>query len=145
MNILTKSCIMYISIEMGSSYTWCNSTRVTHFLSHKLMRDPMDKNKTTLFITTLNTYLINSLLIKYFLCLFFSLLIKSFFPFSLQFLLRFYFLSQKLLPWTKIKDVKSFHVLLNVFQLYHPVMLLVINLWNCLVFFFFFFFSLLVW
>ena len=61
------------------------------------MRDRTDKNKTSLSITTLNTYLINSLiislLIKYLLFLFFSLLIKSFFPFSLQFLLCFYFLS----------------------------------------------------
>ena len=62
------------------------------------MRDWMDKNKTPLYITTLSTYLINSLLIislliKYFLCLFFSHFIKSFFPFSLQFLLRFYLLS----------------------------------------------------
>ena len=83
---------------MGSSYTWCNSTRVTPFLSHRFMGDPTDKNKTPLSIITLNTYLINSLLIislfiKYFLCLFFSLLIKSFFSFSLQFLLCFYFLS----------------------------------------------------
>ena len=81
---------------MGSSYTQCNSTRVTHFLSRRFMRDPTDKNNTPLSSTTLNTYLINSLLIispliKYFLCLLFSLLIKSFFPFSLQFLLRFYF------------------------------------------------------
>ena len=52
---------------MGSSYTWCNSIRVTPFLSGRLMRDPMDKNKTPLSITTLNTYLINSLLIKLFL------------------------------------------------------------------------------
>ena len=79
---------------MGSSYTWYNSTRVTHFLSRRFFRDPTDKNKSPLSITTLNTYLINnlliiSLLIKYFLCNFFSLLIKSFFPFSLQFLLRF--------------------------------------------------------
>ena len=77
---------------MGSSYTWCNSCGVTPFLSHRFMRDPTDKNKTPLSITTLNTDLINSLLIislfiKYFFCLFFSLLIKSFFPFSLQFLL----------------------------------------------------------
>ena len=63
MNILTKSCIMYISIEMGSSYTWCNSTRVTHFVSRRFMRDPMDKNKTPLSITTLNTYL--NYIIKY--------------------------------------------------------------------------------
>ena len=82
---------------MGSSYTytWCNSIKVTTFLSHRSMRDPTDKNKTPLFFITLNTYLINSLLtisllIKYFLCLFFSLFIKSFFPFSLQFLLCFY-------------------------------------------------------
>ena len=81
---------------MGSSYTWCNSIRVTPFLSRRFIRDPMDKNKAQLSITILNTYLINSLpiislLIKYFLWLFFSLLIKSFFPFSLQFLLSFYF------------------------------------------------------
>ena len=62
------------------------------------MRDPNDKNKIPLSITTLNTYLINSLLIifpliKYFLYLFFSLLIKSFFPFSLSLLsLYFHFL-----------------------------------------------------
>ena len=83
---------------MGSNYTWCNSTRVTPFLSCRFIRDPTNKNKISLSFTTLNTYLINSLLIislliEYFLCLFFSLLIKSFFPFSLQFLLRFYFLS----------------------------------------------------
>ena len=83
---------------MGSSYIWCNSIRVTLFLSHRFVGDPTDKNKTPLSIITLNTYLINSLLIislfiKYFLCLFFSLFIKSFFPFSLQFLPRFYFLS----------------------------------------------------
>ena len=58
----------------------------TPFLSRRFMRNPTDKNKTLLSITTLNKYLINSLLIKYFFCLFFSLLIKSFFPFSLQFL-----------------------------------------------------------
>ena len=55
---------------MGSSYTWCNSTKVTHFLSRRFMKNPMDKNKTSSSITTLNTYLINilliiSLLIKY--------------------------------------------------------------------------------
>ena len=98
-----KYCIFYIYIyiyinEIGSSYTQCNSTKMTHFLSHRFMRDSTNKNKISLSITTLNTYLINSLLIislfiKYFLCLFFSFLIKSFFPFSLQFLLRFYFLS----------------------------------------------------
>ena len=43
---------------MGSSYTWCNSTRITHFLNRKFMRDPTDKNKTLLSITTLNTYLL---------------------------------------------------------------------------------------
>ena len=92
------SIYIYVCImdEMGSSYTWCNSTRVTPFLSRRFMRVPTDKNKTLFSIITLNTYLINSLLIissliKYFLCLFFSLLIKSFFPFSLQFLLRFNF------------------------------------------------------
>ena len=89
---------MKIYIYMGSSFTWCKSIRVTLFLIHRFMGDSTDKNKTSLSIITLNTYLINSLLIislfiKYFLCLFFSLLIKSFFPFSLQFLLRFNFLS----------------------------------------------------
>ena len=68
------------------------------FLSHRFIKNPTDKNKTPLSITTLNTYLINtllifSLLVKYFFCLFCSLLIKSFFPFSLQFLLCFYFLN----------------------------------------------------
>ena len=77
---------------MGSSYTytWCNSTRVTIFLSHRSMRDPTDKNKTSLFFITLNTYLINSLLtisllIKYFLCLFFSLLLSLSFHFLCNF------------------------------------------------------------
>ena len=94
---------MKIYIYMGSSFTWCKSIRVTLFLIHRFMGDSTDKNKTSLSIITLNTYLINSLLIislfiKYFLCLFFSLLIKSFFPFSLQFLLRFYFLSFSFFP-----------------------------------------------
>ena len=78
--------------ERGSSYTytWCNSTRVTTFLSHRSMRDLTDKNKTPLFFITLNTYLINSLLtisllIKYFLCLFFSLLLSLSFHFLCNF------------------------------------------------------------
>ena len=29
---------------MGSSYTWCNSTKVTQFLSHRFIGDLMDKN-----------------------------------------------------------------------------------------------------
>ena len=45
---------------MDSSYTWCNSTRVTPFLNRKFMRGPTDKNKTPLSIITLNTYLINN-------------------------------------------------------------------------------------
>ena len=45
---------------MDSSYTWCNSTRVTTFLSRRFIRDQTDKNKTSLSITTLNTYLINN-------------------------------------------------------------------------------------
>ena len=95
-HILISKRHISITLEMGSSYTWCNSTRVTPGVSHRFMGDPTDKNKTLLSIITLNTYLINSLLIislfiKYFLCIFFSLLIKSFFPFSLQFLLCFYF------------------------------------------------------
>ena len=76
--------------EMGLNYTWCNSTRVTPFLSHRFMKDSTDKNKTLLSITTLNTYLINSLLnisllIKYFLCLFFSLLLSLYFHFLCNF------------------------------------------------------------
>ena len=101
---------IYIYIEIGSSYTWCNSTRVTPFLSRRFMRDPTDKNKTLLSITTLNSYLINSLLIFslliiYFLCLLFSLLIKSLIPFSLQFLQCFYFL--RFFPLTKLQGIES--------------------------------------
>ena len=85
------SLYIYIYIlEMSSSYTWCNSTRVTHFLSHRFMRDLRDKNKTPLSITTLNTYLINSLLIISYLInslLIISLLIKYFYvTFSLSLL-----------------------------------------------------------
>ena len=25
--------------EMGSSYTWCNSTKVTHFLDRRFLKD----------------------------------------------------------------------------------------------------------
>ena len=32
------SCIKY---EMGSSYTWCNSTKVTHFLNRRFLRNLM--------------------------------------------------------------------------------------------------------
>ena len=67
---------------MGSSYTWCNSTRVTSFLSHRFPKDLMVKKKTSSFFISLNTYLINSILII-------SLLIKYFFVFfffSLHFL-----------------------------------------------------------
>ena len=28
---------------MGSNYTWCNFTRVTHFLSHRFQKDLMVK------------------------------------------------------------------------------------------------------
>ena len=24
---------------MGSNYTWCNSTKVTHFLDHRFLKD----------------------------------------------------------------------------------------------------------
>ena len=68
---------------MGSSYTWCNSTKVTYFLSHKFPKDLTVKKKTSSFFTSLNAYLINSILII-------SLLIKYlyliFFFFSLHFL-----------------------------------------------------------
>ena len=61
---------------MGLSYTWCNSTRVTHFLSHRFSKDLTVKKKTSSFFTYLNAYLINSilivsLLIKYLCLLFF--------------------------------------------------------------------------
>ena len=97
---------------MGSSYTWYNSTKVTPFLSRRFMRDSTDKNKISLSITTLNTYLINSLLIislliKYLFCLFFSLLIKSFFPISLQ------FLQQIILEYHFIVDLCLFFSLLD--------------------------------
>ena len=61
-----------------------NSYRVTPFLSCKFLKDRMVKNKKLLsIIISLNIYQINSiriisLLIKCFLCLFFSLLIKFF-------------------------------------------------------------------
>ena len=67
---------------MGSSYTWCNSTKVTYFLSHKFPKDLTVKKKTSSFFTSLNAYLINSILNI-------SLLIKYFFVsffFSLHFL-----------------------------------------------------------
>ena len=67
---------------MGSSYTWCNFTRVTPFLSHRFPKDLTVKKKTLSFFTSLNAYLINSILII-------SLLIKYFFVsffFSLHFL-----------------------------------------------------------
>ena len=74
--------LLYI-YEMGSSYIWCNSTRVTHFLSHRFPKDLTVKKKTSSFFTSLNAYLINSILII-------SLLIKYlyliFFFFSLHFL-----------------------------------------------------------
>ena len=57
---------------MGSSYTWCNFTRVTPFLSHRFPKDLTVKKKTSSFFTSLNAYLINSILII-------SLLIKYFF------------------------------------------------------------------
>ena len=33
--------------EIGSSYTWFNSTRVTHFLSHRFLKDLTVKKKTS--------------------------------------------------------------------------------------------------
>ena len=84
---LSLSLYIYIYIyiyEMGSSYTWCNSIRITPFLSHKFSKDRTVKKKTLLsIIISFNIYQINSihiisLLIKCFLCLFFSLLINFF-------------------------------------------------------------------
>ena len=74
--------------EMGLNYTWCNSTRVTHFLSHRFPKDLTVKKKTSSFFTSLNAYLINSILII-------SLLIKYFcllFFFSTFYALSFFFL-----------------------------------------------------
>ena len=34
-----KELKTYILPEMGSSYTWCNFTRVTPFLSHRFPKD----------------------------------------------------------------------------------------------------------
>ena len=67
---------IYIYIELGLSYTWCNSIRVTPFLSHRFPKDLTVKKKTSSLFTSLNTYLINSifiisLLIKYFCVSFF--------------------------------------------------------------------------
>ena len=38
---------IYIYIEIGSSYTWCNSTTITTFLSHRFLKDLMVKKKTS--------------------------------------------------------------------------------------------------
>ena len=35
-----NSCI-YPKEEMGSSYTWCNSTKITHFLNRRFLRNLM--------------------------------------------------------------------------------------------------------
>ena len=43
---------------MGSSYTWCNSYRVTPFLSRRFPKDRTVKNKTLLSITSIK-YLTN--------------------------------------------------------------------------------------
>ena len=32
------SCV-YIYLEIGSSYTWCNVCKVTHFLHRKFLKD----------------------------------------------------------------------------------------------------------
>ena len=45
---------IYIYIEMGSSYTWCNSIRVTPFLSHRFPKYLTVKKKTSSFFTSLN-------------------------------------------------------------------------------------------
>ena len=41
---------------MDSSYTWCNSTRVTPFLSHRFLKDQIVK-KEDIFIYYINKYL----------------------------------------------------------------------------------------
>ena len=90
--------LLYI-YEMGSSYIWCNFTRVTHFLSHRFPKDLTVKKKTSSFFTSLNAYLINSILII-------SLLIKYFFV-SFFFLSTFYDLSFFFLPSIKPLSLSS--------------------------------------
>ena len=84
---------------MGSSYTWCNSTRVTSFLSHRFPKDLTVKKKTSSFFISLNTYLINSILII-------SFLIKYFFV-SFFFLSTFYALSFFFSPSIKPLSLSS--------------------------------------
>ena len=86
--------------EMSSSYTWCNSTRVTPFLSHRFSKDLTVKKKTSSFFTSLNAYLINSILII-------SLLIKYFFV-SFFFFSTFYALSFFFLPSIKPLSLSSY-------------------------------------
>ena len=41
-NICETTCYIYIYIyiyEIGSSYIWCNSTRVTYFLNHRFSKN----------------------------------------------------------------------------------------------------------
>ena len=81
-SIFFRICQIVNIYEMSSSYTWCNSIRVIHFLSHRFSKDLTVKKKTSSFFISLNAYLINSILII-------SLLIKYFFVFfffSLHFL-----------------------------------------------------------
>ena len=49
---------------MGSSYTWCNSIKVTHFYSNWFSKYLSAKKKTSLCILLLNTYLINTFLLS---------------------------------------------------------------------------------
>ena len=86
---------------MGSSYIWYNSIRITPFLSRRFPKDRTVKKKTLLsIIISFNIYQINSihiisLLIKCFMCLFFSLLINFFYFYCNSF---FYAIPSTFLP-----------------------------------------------
>ena len=60
--VTTKKSLITLERErerwMGSSYTWCNSIRVTPFLGRRFPKDRMVKNKTLLSITSIK-YLTN--------------------------------------------------------------------------------------
>ena len=98
-SIFFRICQIVNIYEVGSSYTWCNSTRVIPFLSHIFSKDLTVKKKTSSFFISLNAYLINSILII-------SLLIKYFFVFFF-FLSTFYALSFFFSPSIKPLSLSS--------------------------------------
>ena len=46
--------------EMGSSYTWCNSTKVTHFLDRRFLKDLTVKKNIIKYDCFPPYYLINT-------------------------------------------------------------------------------------